>query len=106
MNEKVRKSRDRVVLRSPFGRTIMVLVIIVLAILLFESYKVFNEKNKEFARSEKRIEQLENEISDANKIAEEFKRKDNNSVSDEDIEKVARQELGLIKRDEIVIKPN
>lgn len=106
MNEKVRKSRDRVVLRSPFRRTIMVLVIIVLAILLFASYRVFNEKNKEFARSEKRIEQLENEISDANKIAEEFKKKDNNSVSDEDIEKVARQELGLIKRDEIVIKPN
>ena len=106
MNERVRRSRGGVVINSPIKRFIMLLFILVIVVLLGFSYKVFNEKNIELSKKIKKIEELEEQISAEEEKIKQLKKQENRVTTDEDIEAIARQELGLIKRDEIVIRPN
>jgi cell division protein DivIC len=106
MNERVRRSRGGVVINSPIKRFIMLLFILVIVVLLGFSYMVFNEKNIELSKKIKRIEELEEQISAEEEKIKQLKKQENRVTTDEDIEAIARQELGLIKRDEIVIRPN
>ena len=84
----------------------MLLIIAVLVVALGFSYKVFTEKNEEYLKKAERIEELEEQISAENDRLKQLKEQENHVTTDEGIEAIARQELGLIKRDEIVIRPN
>jgi cell division protein FtsL len=106
MNEKVRRSRGGLVINSPFKRTLMVVVFLVLVVAVCVSYRVFSKKNEEFADRVKRIERLEDQISAEDEKSKQLKKQEDKVINDEDIESIARQELGLIKKDEIVIRPN
>ena len=106
MNERVRRSRGGVAINSPLKRFIMLLFILVIVVLLGFSYKVFNEKNIELSKKIEKIEELEEQISAEEEKIKQLKKQEKRVTTDEDIEAIARQELGLIKRDEIVIRPN
>lgn len=106
MNERVRRSRGGAVINSPLKRFIMLLLILCLVVLLGFSYKVFNEKNVELSKKVEKIAELEKQINDEEEKIKQLKKQENRVTTDEDIEAIARQELGLIKRDEIVIRPN
>lgn len=106
MNERVRRSRGGAVINSPLKRFIMLLLILCLVVLLGFSYKVFNEKNVELSKKVEKIAELEEQINAEEEKIKQLKKQENRVTTDEDIEAIARQELGLIKRDEIVIRPN
>ena len=106
MNERVRRSRGGAVINSPLKRFIMLLLILCLVVLLGFSYKVFNEKNIELSKKVEKITELEEQINAEEEKIKQLKKQENRVTTDEDIEAIARQELGLIKRDEIVIRPN
>ena len=106
MNERVRRSRGGAVINSPIKRFIMLLLILCLVVLLGFSYKVFNEKNVELSKKVEKIAELEEQINAEEEKIKQLKKQENRVTTDEDIEAIARQELGLIKRDEIVIRPN
>lgn len=84
----------------------MLLFILVIVVLLGFSYKVFNEKSVELSKKIEKIEELEEQISAEEEKIKQLKKQEKHVTTDEDIEAIARQELGLIKRDEIVIRPN
>ena len=84
----------------------MVVVFLVLVVAVCVSYRAFSKKNEEFADRLKRIERLEDQISAEDEKSKQLKKQEDKVISDEDIESIARQELGLIKKDEIVIRPN
>lgn len=106
MNERVRRGRGGAVINSPLKRFIMLLLILCLVVLLGFSYKVFNEKNVELSKKVEKIAELEEQINAEEEKIKQLKKQENRVTTDEDIEAIARQELGLIKRDEIVIRPN
>lgn len=106
MNERVRRSRGGAVINSPIKRFIMLLLILCLVVLLSFSYKVFNEKNIELSKKVEKIAELEEQINAEEEKIKQLKKQENRVTTDDDIEAIARQELGLIKRDEIVIRPN
>ena len=106
MNEEIKRSRGGAVVNSPVKRVFMLFVLLVLAALIGFSYKAFNEKNDEYAKKLERIEDLEEQIAAEDDRLKQLKKQENRVTTDEDIEAIARQELGLIKRDEIVIRPN
>lgn len=106
MNERVRRSRGGAVINSPIKRFIMLLLILCLVVLLGFSYKLFNEKNIELSKKVEKIAELEEQINAEEEKIKQLKKQENRVTTDEDIEAIARQELGLIKRDEIVIRPN
>jgi len=106
MNEEIKRSRGGAVVNSPVKRVFMLFILLVLVALIGFSYKAFNEKNDEYAKKLERIEDLEEQIAAEDDRLKQLKKQENRVTTDEDIEAIARQELGLIKRDEIVIRPN
>ena len=84
----------------------MVLAFVVLVAMISFSYKAFVNKTAEYENNVSRIEELQKQIADEDEKTKQLKRQDNSVITNEDIEAIARQELGLIKRDEIVIRPN
>ena len=106
MNESVRRSRGGAVVNSPSKRYFTIFVLIALLAMLGFSYKIFKEKNDEYLKKISRIEELEEQISNEENRIKQLKEQENRVTTDEGIEAIARQELGLIKRDEIVIRPN
>ena len=106
MNEEIRRSRGGAVVNSPLKRFFMLFAILLLVALIGFSYKVFNEKNEEYVKKLERIGDLEEQIEAEDDRLKQLKKQENHVTTDEDIEAIARQELGLIKRDEIVIRPN
>lgn len=84
----------------------MIFALLLLVALIGFSYKVFNEKNEEYVKKLERIGDLEEQIEAEDDRLKQLKKQENHVTTDEDIEAIARQELGLIKRDEIVIRPN
>lgn len=106
MNEEIRRSRGGAAVNSPLRRLFMIVVLLVLLALIGFSYKVFNDKNDEYAKKLERIDDLEEQIATEEARQKQLKKQENHVTTDEDIEAIARRELGLIKRDEIVIRPN
>lgn len=105
MSEK-RRSRGGVYVFSPIKRVLLIIVLFVLAFMAYISFGVFNEKNAEYNMKNQIAKGLEESISEEESKVAKLKKSDNQVTTNEEIESIARQELGLIKRDEIVIKPN
>ena len=84
----------------------MVLAFVVLIAMIGYSYKAYVGKTAEYENKISRIEELQNQIAAEDEKTKQLKRQDNSVITNEDIEAIARQELGLIKKDEIVIRPN
>lgn len=84
----------------------MVLAFVVLIAMIGYSYKAYVSKTAEYENKISRIEELQNQIAAEDEKTKQLKRQDNSVITNEDIEAIARQELGLIKKDEIVIRPN
>lgn len=87
-------------------RILMVLAFVVLVAMIGFSYKAFINKTAEYENKVSRIEELQKQIADEDEKTKQLNKQDNSVVTNEDIEAIARQELGLIKKDEIVIRPN
>ena len=106
MNERIVRSRGGAAVASPFKRFLMIFAFVVLAVAVLFSYRVFNEKSAEYNQKKRVIEELNEQIAIEDNKSEKLKERDDKVTTDEDIEAIARQELGLIKKDEIVIRPN
>ena len=104
MNEK-RRSRGGAKIFSPTKRILIVVIIVGLLGSIVFARKMLDIKKDELASKDERIAQLELEIESEKTKAEQLKKSDSQVMKDEDMESLARSELGLIKRDEIVIKP-
>ena len=87
-------------------RILMVLAFVVLVAMIGFSYKAFVNKTAEYENKTNRIEELQKQIAAEDEKARQLKKQDNSVITNDDIEAIARQELGLIKKDEIVIRPN
>ena len=102
---KRKNSRGRVRIISIRKRLILIALLVVLGILLFKGREILKAQKLEYASKETLVEDLKSEIeSEINK--EKAKENiDEDAITDEEYESLAREELGLIKKDEIVIKP-
>ena len=87
-------------------RILMVLALVILIAMIGFSYKAFVKKTAEYENKVSRIEDLQKQIAAEDEKTKQLKKQDNSVITDDDIEAIARQELGLIKKDEIVIRPN
>lgn len=96
MKERARKSK----------RVLLVFSIVVLVGVIGLLCKTLDAKTKEYQKNVNRIEELNDQISDENEKAKQLQKQNKDVITDSDIEAIARQELGLIKKDEIVIRPN
>lgn len=96
MKERARKSK----------RVLLVFFIVVLVGVISLLCKTLDAKTKEYQKNVNRIEELNDQISDENEKAKQLQKQNKDVITDNDIEAIARQELGLIKKDEIVIRPN
>lgn len=87
-------------------RIIMAIAFVALIVLIGFSYKTYVSKSVEYESKINRIEELQDQIAAEDEKTKQLKRQENSVITNEDIEAIARQELGLIKKDEIVIRPN
>lgn len=79
-------------------------IIMIFIILTFSSYLVY--KYDSLVKYNEKIKELEKEISIANQKNEELKSQTDYKNSNEYIEKVARDKLGMVKNNEIVFYDN
>lgn len=105
MNEKMGRSRAYGPVLSRIRRLIMVVLIILAIILCVFLYRISKRMEMENIKLSQDIENLHSGIQNEDDKKEELSKAKNRSVSDEEYESLAREELGLIKKDEIVIKP-
>ncbi|RCW41168.1 MULTISPECIES: septum formation initiator family protein [unclassified Halanaerobium] len=81
------------------------LFITIIAVILFMAGVQYYQNIKKMERLQNKIERLENNINEAKeenkKLAEELQNVD----SDEYIEKIAREKLGLVKPGEVLVMP-
>ena len=104
MNGK-RRSRGGAKVFSPTKRIVIIgLLVFLLGTIAFAKRMLKNEK-EELASKDEKIAKLELEIEYESIKTEQLKKSDRQAMKDEDMESLARSELGLIKRNEIVIKP-
>ena len=101
-----RRSRGGAVVFSTTKRMIILIIIFTITIAIFFAKELLSDKKSEYARKINEAEKLEMAIKDEEDKASKLKKNDNKAFGDEEMESLARSELGLIKRDEIVIKPN
>ncbi len=80
---------------SGIGVLALLVVFLYFAYVAVDQQKQFHAKNLEMAR-------MENKIREETKVNEELKKEKEMINSDEYIEKVAREKLGMVKRDERV----
>lgn len=100
-----RRSRGGAVVFSPAKRAILLIILAGLIVATVASIRLLNKKSVELTDKTLRIERLKEEIKEEEEKTKNLNKSNNKTTTDEDIEALARQELGLIKRDEIVIKP-
>ena len=99
-----RKSRGGAVVFSTTKRIFIVAILIVLISAILFARGFLNDKKSEYARKVEEIEKLEFAIQDEDDKASNLKKNESKVLGNEEMESLARSELGLIKRDEIVIK--
>lgn len=105
MKGKKLKSRVGASLMSPIKRLLILTVLFILIAVLFYSVKLLNSKKTENFLKDVKIENLKTDILNESQKANELNKAKDKVATDEDYEELAREELGLIKKDEIVIKP-
>lgn len=95
------KSKLRVAIRI-----ILVICVVLLGFALYKGYFLFKERRDESIEKAQKVEALKDDIkSEKDRLKELEKTKKDKDVTDEDYEAIARDEFGLIKKDEIIIKP-
>ena len=102
---KERRSRGGARVISPIKRALLVGFIVVLVVLAIKGKDMLNAKKLEYNVKLNTIEGLKEEINIEESKALKYDKVKNQITSDEDYESLAREELGLIRKDEIVIKP-
>ena len=100
----VGRSRGGAAILSPLKRAILLIFLATICVLIFISYKTLKRKQIENIAKSYKIEEIESEIAVEEERAKELGKKKDASATNDDYESLAR-ELGLIKKDEIVIKP-
>lgn len=105
MNEKMGRSRAYGRVLSRIKRILLIVAIILGIVLCIFLYRLSKSKEAKNIKMSQEIERLNNEIQNEDDKKDELEKAKNRSVSDEEYESMAREELGLIKKDEIVIKP-
>ena len=103
MNE--RRSRGGARVMPLKRRIILIVLLLILAFLTFKTYKLLSKKKLEYDDKLARIEALNEEIEAENEREKMIESSKSQVITDEDYESLAREELGLIRKDEIVIKP-
>lgn len=86
-------------------RLILIVLLLILGFLTFKAYKLFLKKRLEYDDKINRIATLEEELESESEREKMLESSKNQVITDEDYESLAREELGLIRKDEIVIKP-
>ncbi|HOJ80326.1 MAG TPA: septum formation initiator family protein [Clostridiales bacterium] len=76
-------------------------IFILLVIFLYLSYIAVNQQGLIYAKNQE-LNKLEEKIAEEKKINEELKKQSKMIESDEYIEKVAREKLGMVKKNERV----
>ena len=103
MNAK--KSRGGTRLISSKKRLILILLLIILSILIVKEISILKSKKLEYESKSAFVSDLQEEIQSEENKEKQIKSLDGQNITDEEYESLAREELGLIKKDEIVIKP-
>lgn len=101
----VRRSRGGARVMPLKRRIILIVLLLILAFLTFKTYKLLSKKKLEYDDKLARIEALNEEIEAENEREKMIESSKSQVITDEDYESLAREELGLIRKDEIVIKP-
>ena len=105
MKEKQRKSKKSI-LHPNLKRFLIIYIFLFLVLTIYVSYIVYNKKNIEYYEKSRMIEDLKDKILYEEDKNKQLKKQNTEYLTNEDVEEIARKELGLIRRDEIVIKPN
>ena len=88
-----------------FRRVLLFLIIIGLIILLHIGIPALNEKKAINIKKSIEIENMKEELKEKEEEEKKLEKVESQDISSDDYEKLAREELGLIRKDEIVIKP-
>ena len=105
MKKRIEKSDRLNDFISSIKRILLCLILTLFSVLIYKSYTLFNKKNNEYANKMDLVRELEAQIDAENSKAKKLDRQNDNVTTNDEIEAIARQELGLIKRDEILIRP-
>lgn len=105
MSER-RRSRGGAAVFSTTKRIIIVGALVILIIATLFAKNTLENKQYEYASKIDEIEKLEIAIKNEEDKSSKLKKNDGHVLDNEEMESLARAELGLIKRDEIIIKPN
>ena len=103
MNE--RRSRGGASIMPLKRRLILIVLLLVLSFLTFKAYRLFTQKRLEYGDKLARITALDEELESENEREKILESSKSQVITDEDYESLAREELGIIRKDELVIKP-
>lgn len=101
-----RRSRGGAAVFSTTKRVLIVAILVILLSAILFARGFLNDKKSEYTRKVDEINKLELAIQDEDDKASNLKKNESKVLGNEEMESLARSELGLIKRDEIVIRPN
>ncbi len=101
-----RRSRGGAAIFSTTKRIVILGVLVILIFAVLFAKNVLKSKQSEYSNKISEIENLEVAIQDEEDKSSKLKKNEGHVLDNEDMESIARAELGLIKRDEIIIKPN
>ena len=103
MNE--RRSRGGARVMPLKRRLILIVLLLILGFMTIKAYRLFLKKRIEYDDKLARITALDEELESENEREKLLESSKSQVITDEDYESLAREELGLIRKDEIVIKP-
>lgn len=103
MNE--RRSRGGARVMPLKRRLILIVLLLILGFMTIKAYRLFLKKRIEYDDKLARITALDEELESENEREKLLESSKSQIITDEDYESLAREELGLIRKDEIVIKP-
>lgn len=86
-------------------RLILIVLLLILGFMTIKAYRLFLKKRIEYDDKLARITALDEELESENEREKLLESSKSQIITDEDYESLAREELGLIRKDEIVIKP-
>ncbi len=102
MNQEIRKNKK---LKRILFRIICLIAIVVLSVLIYKFKDYKDSIDYQIKIKEEHIDILNNDINIENQKTEELKDRKNTINSNNNIEKIARDEFGYIKQNEIILKP-
>ena len=86
-------------------RFVLIFILVGLIVASYKCIRLYNVKKEEYNDKKQQIENLNNEIKEEESKIKQIDKNISHVITDEEYESLAREELGLIKKDEIIIKP-